>query len=177
MKHLFFWVFVFPGPRPFSWPPAPIPGPGPQFVFTDPGPQFVFTGPGPKFVFTGPGPQFVFTGPGPQFVFTSPGPDLVFTGPGTKFVFTGPGPHLVFTPNLYLPAQPGAWVCIYRLRLPNLYLLSLWESIQVHLSKIERTLNKPTTKFYNGDDVNVTATELRLTKTRPTSFSKKHNLL
>ena len=45
------------------------------------------------------------------------------------------------------------------------------------LVKTEKTLNKPITKFYNGDDVNVIAAELRLTKTRPTSFSKKHNLL
>ena len=45
------------------------------------------------------------------------------------------------------------------------------------LIKIEKTLNRPITKFYNGDDVNVIAAELRLTKTRPTSFNKKHNLL
>ena len=57
--------------------------------------------------------------PGPQFVFTGPGPHLVFTDPGPQFVFTGPGPHLVFTPNLYLPAQLDAWVCIYRPCLPT----------------------------------------------------------
>ena len=45
------------------------------------------------------------------------------------------------------------------------------------LIKIEKTLNRPITKFYNSDDVNVIAAELRLTKTRPTSFNKKHNLL
>ena len=45
------------------------------------------------------------------------------------------------------------------------------------LMKIEKTLNRPITKFYNDDDVNVIAAELRLTKTRPTSFNKKHNLL
>ena len=45
------------------------------------------------------------------------------------------------------------------------------------LINIEKTLNRPITKFYNGDDVNVIAAELRLTKTRPTSFNKKHNLL
>ena len=39
--------------------------------------------------------------------------------PGLQSVFTGPGPHLVFTPNLYLPAQPDAWVCIYRPCLPT----------------------------------------------------------
>ena len=53
-------VFVFPGLRPFVWPPALAP-------------KFVFTGPGPKFLFTDPGPQFVFTGPGPQCVLTDPG--------------------------------------------------------------------------------------------------------
>ena len=41
---------------------------------------------------------------------------------------------------------------------------------------IEKTLNRPITNFYNGDDVNVIAAELRFTKTRPTSFNKKHNL-
>ena len=45
------------------------------------------------------------------------------------------------------------------------------------LIKTEKTLNRPITKFYNGDDVNVIAAELRLAKTRPTSFNKKHNLL
>ena len=45
------------------------------------------------------------------------------------------------------------------------------------LIKIEKTLNRPIIKFYNSDDVNVIAAELRLTKTRPTSFNKKHNLL
>ena len=44
------------------------------------------------------------------------------------------------------------------------------------LIKIEKTLNRPITKFYNGNDVNVIAAELRLTKTRPTSFNKKRNL-
>ena len=45
------------------------------------------------------------------------------------------------------------------------------------LINTEKILNRPITKFYNGDDVNVTAAELRLTKTRPTAFDKKHNLL
>ena len=38
-------------------------------------------------------------------------------------------------------------------------------------------LERPFAKFYNGHEVNVTAAELLLTKTRPTSFYKKHNLL
>ena len=45
------------------------------------------------------------------------------------------------------------------------------------LIKIEKTLNRLITKFYNSDDLNVIAAELRLTKTRSTSFNKKHNLL
>ena len=45
------------------------------------------------------------------------------------------------------------------------------------LINIENTLNKPITKFCKGDDVNVIAAELPLTKTRLTSFNKKHNLL
>ena len=54
------------------------------------------------------------------------------------------------------------------------------EFARVHTSslfKIEKTLNRPITKFYNGDDVDVIASELRLTKTRPTSSNKKNNLL
>ena len=39
---------------------------------------------------------------------------------------------------------------------------SLREPIQVHLSKLT-TFNRPITKFYNADDVNVIAAELRLT--------------
>ena len=42
---------------------------------------------------------------------------------------------------------------------------------------IEKVLNKTITKFYNGDDVNVIAPELQITKTRPTSFYDKNNLL
>ena len=45
------------------------------------------------------------------------------------------------------------------------------------LIKIEKILNRPITKFYNSDDVNVIAAELRLTKTRPASLHKRHNLL
>ena len=51
---------------------------------------------------------------------------------------------------------------------------------RVHTSsliKIEKALNRPITKFYNGHGVNVIAAELRLAKTKPTSFNKKHNLL
>ena len=39
------------------------------------------------------------------------------------------------------------------------------------LIKIEKILNRPITKFYNSDDVNAIAAELRLTKTRPTSLA------
>ena len=45
------------------------------------------------------------------------------------------------------------------------------------LINTEKILNRHITKTYNSDDVNVIATELRFTKTRPTSFYKKHNLL
>ena len=45
------------------------------------------------------------------------------------------------------------------------------------LINIEKILKRPISKIYNGDNVNVIAAELRLTKTRPTSFDKKHNLL
>ena len=51
---------------------------------------------------------------------------------------------------------------------------------RIHTSSLintEKILNRAITKFYNGDDVNVIAAELRLTKTRPPSFCKKHNLL
>ena len=40
------------------------------------------------------------------------------------------------------------------------------------LINIEMMLNRPFTKFYNGDDVYVIAAELRLIKTRPTSRNK-----
>ena len=39
----------------------------------------------------------------------------------------------------------------------------------------KKTLNRPITKFYSGDDVNVIAGELRLTKMRPTSFNEKQS--
>ena len=45
------------------------------------------------------------------------------------------------------------------------------------LIKIEKVLNRPITKFYNSDDVNVIVAELRLTKTRPTFLYKRLNLL
>ena len=45
------------------------------------------------------------------------------------------------------------------------------------LIKTEKILNRSIPKFYNGDDLNVIATKLRLTKRRLTSFYKKPNLL
>ena len=45
------------------------------------------------------------------------------------------------------------------------------------LIKIEKILNRPITKFYNSDDVNVIAAELGLAKTRPTSFYKKQSFI
>ena len=45
------------------------------------------------------------------------------------------------------------------------------------LIKIEKNFNRPSTKYYKGDNVNVIVTEVRLTKMRPTSFHKKHDLL
>ena len=45
------------------------------------------------------------------------------------------------------------------------------------LIKIGKILNRPITKFYNNDDVNVIVAELPLTKTRPASLCKRHNLL
>ena len=66
----------------------------------------------------------------------------------------------------------------------NSHNISLTESFiqfaRIHTSSlinIEKILNRPITKFYNSDDVNVIAAELRLTKMRPTSFYKQHNLL
>ena len=41
------------------------------------------------------------------------------------------------------------------------------------LINVEKILNRPITTLYNRDDVNVIAVELRLTKTRQTSFYKK----
>ena len=41
----------------------------------------------------------------------------------------------------------------------------------------ENILNRPITNFFNGDDINVIAAGLRLTKTRPISFCKKYNHL
>ena len=41
----------------------------------------------------------------------------------------------------------------------------------------ENNLNRPITKFYNGNEANVIAAEIRLMKTRPTSFYKNYNHL
>ena len=54
---------------------------------------------------------------------------------------------------------------------------SLRESIQVPLLTLKKILSRPITKFYNSDDATLIAVELWLTKTRSTSFYKKHNLL
>ena len=45
------------------------------------------------------------------------------------------------------------------------------------LIKIEKILNRPITKFYNGDDVNKIAAESRLIKMRPASLCERNNLL
>ena len=52
-----------------------------------------------------------------------------------------------------------------------LYTFFLKQLARIHTSsliKIEKILNRPINKFYNSDDVNVIAAELRLTNTRPT---------
>ena len=51
---------------------------------------------------------------------------------------------------------------------------------RIHTSSLintEKILNRPITEFYNGDDVNMIAAELCLTKTRPTSFDKKQSFI
>ena len=61
-----------------------------------------------------------------------------------------------------------------------LYIFFLKQLARIHASsliKTEKILNRPITKFYNSDDVNVIAAKLRLTKARPTSLYKRHNLL
>ena len=82
-------------------------------------------------------------------------------------------------------------VCLHTNKVPKIWKLAKVVSVlkpkkppnqfaRIHTSsliKIEKTLNRPITKFYNDDDVNVIVAELQLTKTRPTSFNKKHNLL
>ena len=47
--------------------------------------------------------------------------------------------------------------------------------LRIHASSLintEKILDRPFTKFYNGNDVNVIAAELRLTKTRPLFFMR-----
>ena len=51
--------------------------------------------------------------------------------------------------------------------LPAVHFTEIHRSL---LRKIEKNLNRPITKFYNGDDVNTTMAELRQTKARPISF-------
>ena len=53
-------------------------------------------------------------------------------------------------------------------------------SARIHRSSLinlEKIFNRPISNFYNSDGVNVTAADLRLTKTRLTSFSYEINLL
>ena len=52
---------------------------------------------------------------------------------------------------------------ILKMKVKKYPLLSLSESIST-LINIEKFLNKPITKFYNSDDVNVIAAEIRFTK-------------
>ena len=67
----------------------------------------------------------------------------------------------------------------------NKDITAVFMNVATHLAKIhvsshiniKKILNRPITKFYNSDGVNVIAAELRLTKTSPTSFYKKHKFL
>ena len=57
--------------------------------------------------------------------------------------------------------------------------MTLFQFARIHTSSListEKITNRPITNFYNGNDVNVIAAELRLTQTRPSSFYKKHNI-
>ena len=51
--------------------------------------------------------------------------------------------------------------------------ISLRESIEVPFLTLKTNSNRPITKFYDSDDVNVIAVELWLAKTRPTFFIRK----
>ena len=53
---------------------------------------------------------------------------------------------------------------------------SVCENHTSSLINIEDNFNRRNSKFYNNDDLNVIVAELRLTKTRPTSFYKRHNI-
>ena len=60
-----------------------------------------------------------------------------------------------------------------------LYTFFLKQFARIHTSSlinVEKILNRPIIKFYNSDDINVVAAELRLTKTRPTSLYKRHRV-
>ena len=63
----------------------------------------------------------------------------------------------------------------------TLVFFNRYQFARIHISSlisIGKILNRSTIdKFYNGNEVNVIAAELRLTKTRPTSFYKKHIFL
>ena len=76
--------------------------------------------------------------------------------------------------------EEAAWIEILREFQKSQCFFALTKQFaRIHTSSlinIEKILNRPITKFYNSDDVNVIAAELRLTKTRPISFYKKHNL-
>ena len=53
-----------------------------------------------------------------------------------------------------------------------------YQFVRIHTSPLintEKILNRTITNFYNSNDVNVIAAELRLTEMRLTSSCKKHN--
>ena len=95
-------------------------------------------------------------------------------------------------PNIYLPVKrilkmkllKSLWIFVDTFQTPpngqKMIKRIPLQFARIHTSsliKFEKILNRPITKFYNSDDVNVIAAELRLTKTRPASLFKRHNLL
>ena len=62
--------------------------------------------------------------------------------------------------------------------LPCSYVINpLYRNPRSSLRKTECILNRIITRFYNSDDVNTTAADLRQTKTRPISFQMIDSLL
>ena len=114
-------VLVFPGPRPFAWPPALatnlcLPALAPNLYLPTPGPQFVFTAPWPSFCIYRPWPIICIYRPWLPICIYRPWPTILLPVRGLSWHIPTLSPWFVFVFTVLaydLYYRSVAWICIY----------------------------------------------------------------
>ena len=94
------------------------------------------------------------------------------------FVYISISAIIVFI-NSWLMEWFSIWEIYVQMTNKQSQIIYTFQFSRIHirfLIIIEKVSSRPIAKFYNRNDINVVEAELRLIKTRLTSFHKKHNV-